>query len=96
MKKFVLLAVGYTKPTKEVRDAWIKWFESIKEHIVDSGNPFGSVIEVTASRTKELPRDKDVITGYIIIKAKDMAEAVELTKDCPIITSMRIYEATST
>lgn len=95
MKKFVLLPVGYTKPTKEVMDAWMRWFEEIKEHIVDSGNPFGSVVEVKKTGARKLPRDKNAITGYVIIKAKDIKEATKLAKGCPIITSMRIYEATS-
>ena len=95
MKQFVLLAVGYSKPTKEARDAWTRWFASIKEHIVDSGNPFGSVMKVTASEVKELPRGKDALAGYIVIRAKDMTGAVKLAKGCPIISSIRIYEATS-
>lgn len=95
MKKFILLFVGYSKPTKEVRDAWMQWFEGIKEHIVDSGNPFGSVKEVTSSEIRELPHDKNAMTGYTIIKAKDIAQAVEIAKTCPVVTGIRVYEATS-
>ena len=95
MKKFVLLPIGYENPTKEIMDGWMKWFGEIKEHIVDSGNPFGPGKEITASGVKELPHDKGAITGYIIINAESMDEAVKLTKSCPIITSMRIYEAMS-
>lgn len=93
MKKFIFLAVGYTKPSKKVMDAWTRWFEDIREHLVDSGNPFRSVMEVTASGVEEQPRDKNAITGYIVIKAKDMAEATELAEGCPVTTSLRIYEA---
>jgi len=95
MKKFILVAVGYAAPTKKMRDAWTRWFEDIKEHVVDSGNPFGSVVEVTASGVKEQPRDKDAIAGYIVIVAKDMAEARKIAKRCPVVTSMRVYETMS-
>jgi hypothetical protein len=95
MKKFILLAVGYQTPTKEIMDAWMKWFGTIKDKMVDSGNPFGPGREVRATGTKELPLDLEAITGYMIINAKDMDEAVEIAKGCPHITGMRVYEAMS-
>ncbi len=95
MKKFVFLSVGYETPTKEIEGAWMKWFGEIKEHIVDSGSPFGPGKEITASGVKELLHDKGAITGYTIINAESMEEAVKIAKGCPIITSMRVYEAMS-
>lgn len=93
MKKFVLLCVGYMEPSKEVMEAWMKWFGSISDKIVDNGNPFGQGLEVTKSTTKQLPVDKDAITGYVIINAKDMEEAEKVAKTCPMITALRVYEA---
>ncbi len=95
MKKFVFLAVGYETPTEEIKGAWMKWFGSIKDHIVDSGNPFGPGMEITSVGVKQLPHDKGAITGYTIINAESMDEAVKIAKGCPIITSMRVYEAMS-
>jgi hypothetical protein len=63
MKKFVFLAVGYETPTKEIMDAWMRWFESIKDHIVDSGNPFGPGMEIMSGGVKQLPHDKKAITA---------------------------------
>ena len=93
MKNFVLVPVGFEKPNREVMAAWQRWFESIADHVVDSGNPFGAVRAVTKERVRELARDKNAITGYIIIRAKDMDEAVKLVERCPIVTSVRIHEA---
>jgi len=95
MKKFIFLAVGYETPTQEIMDSWMKWFGEIQEHIVDIGNPFSPGKEITASGVKELPHDKEAITGYTIINAESMDEAVQIAKTCPIITSMRVYEAMS-
>lgn len=95
MKKFVFLAVGYETPSKEIMDSWMKWFGEIKEHIVDSGNPFGPGKEITSNGVTELPHDKEAITGYTIINAESMDEAVKIAEGCPIITSMRVYEAMS-
>lgn len=95
MKKFVLLAVGYETPTKEIMNEWMRWFGSIKDHVVDGGNPFGPGMEVTSDGVKQLPHDKGAVTGYTIINAESMDEAVKIAKGCPIITSMRVYEAMS-
>ena len=95
MARFVLLATGFEMPTQEIMDAWTKWFESIKDHLIDEGSPFGPGREITHSGTKDLTRDRGAITGYTIISAKDMEEAEKIARGCPIITSMRVYEAMS-
>jgi len=75
---------------------WGKWFSELGDKIIDAGNPFetggkavhmGGVMDVT-----EKP-----VTGYSIITAKDMNEATELAKGCPLVTSkdgaVCVYEA---
>lgn len=93
MKKFIFLSVGYKTPTKEIMDEWMKWFASIGDKIVDSGNPFGPGREITSAGTKELPHDKGAISGYMIFNAESMDEAEKIAKGAPIITSVRVYEA---
>ena len=41
MKKFVFLTYGFEKPTPEIMAAWGKWFESIKDSIIDKGHLTG-------------------------------------------------------
>ncbi|OGO69157.1 MAG: hypothetical protein A2Z49_13145 [Chloroflexi bacterium RBG_19FT_COMBO_56_12] len=95
MKKFVFLHYGYETPTQEIMDAWNNWFASIGDKLVDVGNPFGPGREITHNGTKELAHDLGAITGYSIIKADNIDEAVKIAKSCPIITSIRVYEAMS-
>ena len=95
MKKFVFLYYGAWIYSQEMKDAWSQWFASIADKLVDSGNPFGPGREITPTGTKELPQDKEAIVGYSIINAESMAEAEKIAKDCPIITSVRVYEAMS-
>ncbi|MFA9561833.1 MAG: YciI family protein [Nitrospirota bacterium] len=95
MKKFILLPYGYETPTQEIMDAWNNWFASIGDRMVDQGGPCGAGREITKTGTKELPLDKEALTGYLIIKAEDIDEAEKIAKDCPIITSIRVYEAMS-
>lgn len=93
MKKFILLYVGMWEHTPEVMGGWTKWFQVLGDRVVDSGNPFGPGKEMTKSGTKELPQDENAIVGYTIIKAESLEEVENLAKECPIITSVKIYEA---
>ena len=95
MKKFIFLYYGFVTPTKEIGEAWGKWFESVGDKFVDTGNPFGSGREITKTGTKKLTLDLDAITGYSIINAKDMDEAESIANTNPMITSIRVYEANS-
>jgi hypothetical protein len=95
MKKFVLLHYGYEEPTQEVMDAWNSWFASIADTIADMGSPLGPGRQISGTVTRELPMDADAITGYSIVNAEDMDEAERIAQGCPIITSIRVYEAMS-
>ena len=95
MKKFLFLTYGYETPTQEIMDAWGKWFESIGDKMVDNGGTWGTGLEISRSGTKELSLDLEAITGYCIINAENIDEAENIAKECPIITSIRVYEAMS-
>ena len=61
MKKFVLLYRGTRDqvPTQESTAAWIEWFGSLGDKVVDAGNPFGQGRGVSADNTTELAPDVD-------------------------------------
>jgi hypothetical protein len=93
VKKFVLLYYGYTEPTPEVRGAWQAWFTAVGDRFVDSGNPLGYCLEVTRTGRRELSPDQGAATGYSIISAESREDAERLLEGCPIVTSVRLYEA---
>jgi hypothetical protein len=95
MKKFVLLHYGFETPTLEIMDAWNKWFASIGDKTVDPGSPLGPGKEISRSGIKELPLGLESLTGYTVINAENMDEAEKIAKSCPMITSIRVYEAMS-
>jgi hypothetical protein len=95
VKKFMFLTYGYSEPTQEVMEAWGKWFASIGDKMVDPGSPLGSGREISATGTTELPLGMESLTGYCVINAESLEEAEKIAKDCPIITSIRVYEAMS-
>jgi hypothetical protein len=94
MKKFVLLTIGFTQPTPEIMESWKQWFKSIEDKIVDQIG-LGNGKEVTKNGITELPRDKDAITGYLIINAENIDEAIKIAQSCPMITSTKVYEVMS-
>ena len=79
--------------TQKTMEKWMVWFKDLdgKGHLKDPGHPLehsGAVIK--AKGNEKLVSDgpyaeaKDVIGGYIVVSAKDLAEAVGLAKECPI------------
>jgi hypothetical protein len=95
MKKFVIFHYGFEMPTPEIMEAWSKWFASLGDKMVDPGSPLGPGREISRSGTKELPLGMESLTGYCIINADSLDEAEKIAKGCPIITSVRVYEAMS-
>ena len=67
----------------EVMKAWTDWFTKLGPAVVDGGNP--------ASRTKRIDGDGSVTddpsgpSGYSIVSAGSIDEAVELAKSCPVL-----------
>jgi hypothetical protein len=86
------------KDSKDAGDAeaWGKWFGGLGEKLMDPGNEFGdggkAVNKDGVMDVKEMPA-----TGYSIVKADSMDEAVELAKDCPLMLAddgaVCVYEA---
>ena len=79
MPKFV---ITYRRPSNEGPsmengDAWMKWFQDIRENVVEMGAPTGSV-----RRLGDVHGDQSV-SGYTILSAADIDQAAELTKGCP-------------
>lgn len=91
MKKYALLTIGFTPPTPEIMEPWMKWFKSIEDKIVDQlGLRNGK--EVTEESVSDLQMDNDAITGFLVINAESMDEALEIAQSGPMITSTKVYE----
>ncbi|HWY78863.1 MAG TPA: hypothetical protein VNW29_00740 [Candidatus Sulfotelmatobacter sp.] len=107
MKKFVFVYYGKNVRPEDIRkedmkktmDKWMAWFATFKDKMVDGGNPFAlEAKSVTAKGIETIPADKWPATGYTIINARDMDEATQIAKGCPVIEghndgTVRVYEA---
>jgi hypothetical protein len=97
MNEFVFLYRGGERPTshelsQQVLQKWMAWFKDLadKGHVVDRGQPLersGKVVRGGGKSVIDGPfaETKDVVGGYTLIRANDLAQAVELAKGCPIL-----------
>ncbi|HSX45461.1 MAG TPA: YciI family protein [Candidatus Saccharimonadia bacterium] len=87
MKNYVLIYYNQgtqDAPSEDVAAAWGAWFGKLGDKLVDAGNPFGggaqAVTKDGVMGVKDMPA-----TGYSIVKAGSMDDAVAITKDCPLL-----------
>ncbi|MGO9454428.1 MAG: YciI family protein [Candidatus Binataceae bacterium] len=70
---------------------WLAWFKQLGEkgHIKETGHPLEHTGKVVKGKQKSVldgpyAEAKDIVNGYVLIEAKDLAHAVEIAKGCPI------------
>jgi hypothetical protein len=73
-------------------EKWVAWFKglSAEGHLKDPGHPLEHTGKVVKGKTKivndgPFAEAKDVVGGYIVVEAKDLLDAVEISKGCPIL-----------
>ena len=77
---------------QKTMERWVAWFKELgaKGHIKDPGHPLEHVGKVVSGKKKTVndgpfAEAKDVVGGYIVVEAKDLDQATELAKGCPIL-----------
>jgi hypothetical protein len=70
---------------------WVRWLQELAEtgHIRDQGQPLepeGKVVRGKGRPVTDGPyaESKDVVGGYTLVEAKDLAQAADLAQGCPI------------
>ena len=68
------------------------WFKELGEkgHIKYPGHPLEGTGKVVRGKQKTVhdgpyAEAKDIVNGFTLIEAKDLSQAVELSKGCPIL-----------
>jgi hypothetical protein len=91
MTNYVLLYTGGggMGETEEAQAAvmaeWTAWYEDLGEAIVDGGNPFSASKNISASGVSDGPVSSPHVTGYTVIAAESLDEAVNKAKNHPHI-----------
>jgi len=77
---------------------WKAWMESLtKQGIMTGGQPLNKEGKVLTGSKKKLTdgpfvEGKEIIGGYLIVKAKDIDEATQIARGCPIFEHDGIVE----
>ena len=78
---------------------WMAWFKQLGDsgHIQNPGHPLertGKLIKGSQKTVTDGPfaEAKDVIGGYTLVEARDIDQAVELSKGCPIFDADGVVE----
>ena len=102
MTKYVFVYTGGTTPETEpdanaVMAAWGVWYEKMGAAVVDGGSPFTPAAKHVASNGSFNDGAVGVLaTGYTIVNAESMDEALSHAKGCPVLDSggqVTVYEA---
>jgi hypothetical protein len=84
--------MGTPEKAQQSMARWMTWMRDLesKGHLANAGQPLdggGKVVRGPSKSITDGPfiEAKDVIGGYTIVEAKDLAEAAELAKGCPAL-----------
>ena len=87
MSKFVLIfSGGYPKPEDQVAHMkeWEVWNNKLVDGgVVDSGFPFGRDNKVVTGPENTVSDYKGYSTGYMVVNADSMDDAIAIAKDAP-------------
>ena len=92
MKRFMLLHLGFEKPTPEIMASWGRWLESVADRTVEHGGFHRGGRELSRAGTRDLPLAADSITGYSSVSAESLEEAEGIARRNPFIAGIRVYE----
>jgi hypothetical protein len=96
MEKFIFLFRGGMGDSRSPEDMqaemqqWFNWIDGLrKKGIYVGGDPLERTGKQLAGKKKTITdgpfiESKEMVSGYVMITAKDIDEAVEISKSCPI------------
>jgi hypothetical protein len=101
MAKYLFVYHGGKQPeSKEeqakVMTAWGQWFGSMGSAVVDGGNPVGKSSTVKSSGSVVSNGGANPASGYSLIEAPSLDDALTKAKGCPILTAGGSVEVAET
>ena len=77
---------------QKMMDAWFSWLGDLRSKgIYEAGDPLEEQGKVVRGKDRPTVTDgpyaegKEEVGGYVIVKARDLEHATELSKGCPIL-----------
>jgi len=85
-------AMGTPERAQQSLQTWLAWIRDLeaKGHLKDRGQPLEPAGKVVSGKKRVVTdgpyaEAKDVLLGFIIIQARDLEQAVEISTGCPIV-----------
>ena len=90
MAKYLFIYHGGTTPEAEdeiakAMDAWGQWFGSMGSAVIDGGNPVGMSTTVLSDGSTVDNGGSNPASGYSLIEAATLDDAVAKARGCPIL-----------
>lgn len=104
MSEYLFLYRGGSRPEspaegEKVMQKWISWMQDLETtgHLKDRGQPLEGEGKVVRGKQRSITdgpyaESKDIVGGYTLIEAKDLAQAAELAGGCPIFDGEGLVE----
>lgn len=100
MTNFLLIYTGGGMPETEEETAavmkkWGEWYEQLGPAVVDPGNPVSNAKSIAADGSVSDGPVGTAATGYTIIAADSLDDAVDKAKSCPVLeggAQISVYE----
>jgi len=101
MAKFLFVYHGGENPKSEeeaaeVMDAWGNWLGSMGSAVVDGGNPVGQSSTVPPDGKVTNDGGSNPASGYSLIEASSLEDAIAKAKGCPILQAKGSIEVAET
>ena len=85
-------AMGTPERAQRTMQVWMAWIRDLeaKGHLKDRGQPLergGKVVRGKKKVVTDGPyaEAKDLVLGFIVVEARDLAQAMELSTGCPML-----------
>jgi hypothetical protein len=85
-------AMGTPERAQQSMQRWLAWIRELeaKGHLKNPGQPLapeGRVVRGSSKLVTDGPfiEGKDLVLGFIVVEARDLDQAVELSKGCPML-----------
>lgn len=85
-------AMATPERAQQSMQAWLAWIRELetKGHLKDPGQPLERTGKVVRGRKKAVTdgpyvEAKDLVLGFIVIEARDLTHAVDLSTGCPLV-----------
>lgn len=101
MTKYLLGYHGGVMPSspaegEKVMAAWNSWIGGLGAKMVDAGNPIGAARTIAANGSVSAGGGANPLTGYSVIEAANLDEAIKLASTCPQLASGGSVEVAET